>query len=68
MKTYTFVSFVFALIFQAGPFVLATEAGALASSTKSFGGYDYPNLYDEAMPMLWASKLVYSFAKLLEAG
>eukprot|EP00985_Skeletonema_marinoi_P023334 scaffold15489_cov187-Skeletonema_marinoi.AAC.1 len=68
MKTYTFVSFVFGLIFQAGPFVLAKEAGALASSTKSFGGYDYPNLYDEAMPMLWASKLVYSFAKLLEAG
>jgi len=41
---------------------------ALASSSKSFGGYDYPNIYDEARPMLWASKLVYSFADLVEAG
>ena len=33
---------------------------------ESAGKYVYPNLYDEAIPMLWASKLVYSFAKLVE--
>ena len=32
------------------------------------GTYEYPNLYDESIPMLWASKLVYSFASLLKEG
>lgn len=67
MNAYAFVSLICCLILQAGHFVLATEE-AVESSTKSFGGYDYPNLYDESIPMLWTSKLVYSFAKLLEAG
>jgi len=62
----TFLSIALALIVQVGYFVHSTEA--LASSPKSFGGYDYPNLYDESIPMLWASSLVYTFAELLEAG
>ena len=45
-----------------------TDDKALASSSKSFGGYDYPNIYDESLPMLWASKLVYTFADLVEQG
>ena len=59
-----FLSISLALIVQLGCFVHSTEALA----PKSFGGYDYPNLYDESIPMLWASRLVYSFAELLKAG
>mmetsp|Transcript_7298 Transcript_7298/g.10658 ORF Transcript_7298/g.10658 Transcript_7298/m.10658 type:complete len:429 (+) Transcript_7298:160-1446(+) len=68
MKTFAFVSLFLSLVLHAGRFA-STEALAVGPSTKkSFGGYDYPNLYDESIPMLWSSKLVYSFAKLLEAG
>jgi hypothetical protein len=31
-------------------------------------GYEYANLYDEAIPMLWASKLMYAFALVVRAG
>lgn len=59
-----FVIFVLALIAQVGNFVVhATE-----SEARTLKSYDYPNLYDESIPMLWASRLIYSFAVLLEAG
>ena len=68
MNAYAFVSLIFCLVLQAGHFVVASEAVESSSSTKTLDGYDYPNLYDESIPMLWASKLVYSFAKLVQAG
>lgn len=56
-------------ILQIGFAVCAADAlPAKTSAAKTFGGYEYPNLYEEAIPMLWASKLVYAFADLLEAG
>lgn len=35
---------------------------------KTHSGYDYPNIYDESMPMLYSSQLVYAFAELVKAG
>lgn len=79
MKTALFL-LALALIVQVGLFVQANEAPLVSSSSvggtavatrkgmKSFGGYDYPNVYEESIPMLWASKLVYAFADLVEAG
>ncbi len=68
MKAFTFVSLFLTLVLHAGRFA-SIEALAVGPSTKkSFGGYDYPNLYEETIPMLWTSKLVYSFACLLKAG
>ena len=64
---YAFLSLFFGFILQPGHFfALATDA--VDSSLKAFEEYDYPNLYDESIPMLWASRLVYSFAHLLKAG
>ena len=68
MNAYAFVSLIFCLVLQAGHFVVASEAIESSSSTKTLDGYDYPNLYDESIPMLWASSLVYSFATLVQAG
>eukprot|EP00956_Cyclotella_meneghiniana_P026445 scaffold57154_cov41-Cyclotella_meneghiniana.AAC.1 len=68
MHVYAFLSlFLFGFILQAGHFfALATDA--VDSSLKALEEYEYPNLYDESIPMLWASRLVYSFAHLLKAG
>jgi len=46
----------------------ASAAASMRGGMKSFGGYDYPNVLEESLPMLWSSKLVYAFADLVEAG
>eukprot|EP00551_Chaetoceros_affinis_P014403 CAMPEP_0203688568 /NCGR_PEP_ID=MMETSP0091-20130426/1233_1 /ASSEMBLY_ACC=CAM_ASM_001089 /TAXON_ID=426623 /ORGANISM="Chaetoceros affinis, Strain CCMP159" /LENGTH=437 /DNA_ID=CAMNT_0050558103 /DNA_START=118 /DNA_END=1431 /DNA_ORIENTATION=- len=73
-----FFVFISVLIAQRGLFVLASDGAndvkpltavvGTKSGTKTHYGYDYPNIYDESIPMLWSSKLVYAFADLVEAG
>mmetsp|Transcript_2442 Transcript_2442/g.3484 ORF Transcript_2442/g.3484 Transcript_2442/m.3484 type:complete len:436 (+) Transcript_2442:154-1461(+) len=73
--------FILALIAQRGLSVLAlvsdgaanqirppTTALGAKSGMKTHSGYDYPNIYDESMPMLYSSQLVYAFAELVKAG
>ncbi len=68
MKIFAFASLFLSLVLHAGHFTSTEALAAVPSTKKSSGGYDYPNLYDESIPMLWTSKLVYSFATLLKAG
>lgn len=41
------------------------DADAVAQQRALVEGYDFPNLFDESMPMIWISKLVYGFSYIM---